>query len=306
MTLQDTDVGKETQSPHSAEKDLHPNSASLHFVKSDPERFRKTTVKECELEGGEYLAHKNALSEDMIDCILPGRIKKLGDKYTYLTPRLILGSVYDYLYRAGTERPRYGLYSYILFPIYAPRVEQFLGELFKTTSFVELISINFENLNLIYLPTQADKLSSLKPMIADGSAPPVTSFALQFYDYALAQKILAQICTAPTEAIRNVCGTDLTRGPYLFTFRHPASALSPVPPPYLFVDLSNIHERAFGEFIAAYKEQVKRTDYTDLERIDNLRLYLLNIVLTSTDWIGPIKGAIEDILHIAKDDGIGK
>jgi hypothetical protein len=99
----------------------------------------------------------------------------------------------------------------------------------------------------------------------------------------------------------------LSRGPYVFTYRHPASTLSPVPPPYLFLDLSSVHERAFGEFIAAYQAQVKRTDYTDLERIDNLRLHLLSIVLTAADWIDPIKGAIANILHVAeKEDGPGR
>jgi hypothetical protein len=230
--------------------------------------------------------------------VTPSLVVPTGPINSAPPERSMLGSVFDYLYRAGTEKPQYGLYSYVLFPIYKQRVKHFLQELFKTTSFVELINISFENLNIIYLPTRADRQSSLIPIVADGSAPSVIPFALQFYDYALAQKILAQICTAPTEAIRTVCGTDLTRGPYLFTFRYPASALSPVPPPYLFVDLSNVHERAFGEFITAYKEQVKRTDYTDLERIDNLRLSLLNIVLTSADWIGPIKGTIENILHL--------
>src|SRR6266704_2779741 len=95
MALQDTDVGKETESPHSDEKDLHPDSAPLHFVKSNPKGFRKTTIKECELGGGEYLAHKNALPEDMIDCILPYESQKLGGRMLYLAPRLILGSVYD-------------------------------------------------------------------------------------------------------------------------------------------------------------------------------------------------------------------
>lgn len=97
-----------------------------------------------------------------------------------------------------------------------------------------------------------------------------------------------------------MCKTDLSRGPYLFTFPEPASALSPVPPPYLFVDLSSVHERAFGEYIAAYKEQVKRTDYNDRERIDSFRLRLLSIILTSADWIGPIRGALADTVHFVE------
>ncbi len=66
--------------------------------------------------------------------------------------------------------------------------------------------------------------------------------------------------------------------------------VSPVPPPFLFVDLSNVHERAFDEFVAAYKEQVKRANFSDRERIDTFRLSLLSIVLTAADWVGPIRG----------------
>lgn len=186
--------------------------------------------------------------------------------------------------------------------MHSPRAERFLRDLFKTTSFVELSEITFGNLNIIYLPTRADKLSSLIPKISDGSPPPVHLFAMQLYDYALAQRLLAQICISPSEEIHDVCGTDLSRGPYLFTFTRPPSGLSTVPSPYLFVDLSSVHEGAFGEFIAAYKEQVKRTDYNDLERIDNLRLRILSIILTAADWLGPIKGAIADTVHMVKED----
>jgi hypothetical protein len=210
------------------------------------------------------------------------------------------------LYGTATEKPDYGLYSYLLLPVHSHRVERFFSELFKTTSFVELNKISVGNLNIIYLPTSAGKITTLIPKISDGSPPPVDLFAKQYYDYALAQKMLAQICTSPSEDIHDVCSTDLSRGPYLFTFTRPVSDLAPVPPPYLFVDLSSVHEGAFGEFIAAYKEQVKRTDYSDRERIDNLRLRILSIILTAADWIGPIEGALPDIIHMSKENNSDK
>jgi hypothetical protein len=218
-------------------------------------------------------------------------------------PRIILASVYDYLYKAGTERPSYGLYSYVLFPGHSPRAEHFLEGLFKTTSYVAVSLIDLENLNVIYLPTRADQLRSLQLKLTEGSAPSAGLFATQFYDYNFAQKLLAQICAVPADEIHDLCATDLSHGPYVFTYVRPASTLSPVPPPYLFLDLSNVHIRAFGEFIAAYKAQVKRIDYSDRERIDTLRLRVLNIVLTAADWIAPTKSAIADILHLARGGG---
>lgn len=290
---------KETPSQLTSEKKGH--DGPLQFVRGHG--TIKTTKQDCEVRGGRYFA--GILPKDMVNCFLPPGTITLGPRSIYVYRGQILGSVYDYLYRTAIEDPGYGLYSYVLLPVHSPRAERFFTELFKTTSFVELSEITFGNLNIIYLPTRTGKLSSLIPKISDGSPPPVYLFATEFYDYALAQRLLAQICTSPSEEIQDACGTDLSRGPYLFTFTRPASGLSPVPPPYLFVDMSSVHARAFGEFIAAYKEQVKRTDYSDRERIDNLRLRILSIILSAADWVGPIKGAIANAVHIVKEDRTG-
>ena len=45
---------------------------------------------------------------------------------------------------------------------------------------------------------------------------------------------------------------------------------------------------------------MKRTDYTDRERIETFRLRLLSIVLTAADWVGPARTAVVDILHVAE------
>jgi len=211
----------------------------------------------------------------------------------------ILASAYDYLYAVGTEEPAYGLYSYALFPSHSRRADAFIAELFRTTGAAGQSGINKANLNVIYLPVQQGKRSVLFDKSASGEPLHPSEFTRQIYDYALARRVLVQICAAPSESIRYLCRSDLSRGPYLFTFARPASELSPVPPPYLFVDLSRVHPRAFSEFIAAYKEQVKRTDYSDRERIDGLRLHVLNIILTAADWVGPVRGAVADTVYIS-------
>lgn len=265
--------------------------SALHYVTSH--KFVKSTAEWCKNHRGEFTPHAGTLPQDLVDCLLP---ETRGEKGK------ILGSVYDYLYRTTVEKPGYGLYSYVLFPAHSSRGERFLDELFKTTSYADLVEISTENLNLIYLPTKTDKLTTLIPMIMDGSAPPVDKFTSQFYDYALAQRLLAQICLSPADVVKAVCATDLTRGPYLFTYSRPASALSPAPPPYLFVDLSSVHEDAFGELVSAYKEQVKRSDYSDLARIENFKERLLNIILTSADTLGSITEAIKNAIHLVKGD----
>jgi hypothetical protein len=262
-------------------------------------RIIKTTPADCEKQGGSNLDRHDAL---LVDCLVNLKVRAAGRPPT-IQKQLIQRSVYDYFYKAGTEKQGYGLYSYVLFPGESSRAERFLDALFKTTDYALPSTIDEERLNIIYLPTRQDKLPSLTPMIRNGSDPPTGPFVTQLYDYALAQQLLAQICDAPTEVIRDLCATDLSRGPYLFTYAHPASALSSVPPPYLVVDLSPVHPRAFDEFIAAYKEQVKRSDYPAGERVDTLRLQVLSIVLTAADWIAPTKSAIADIIHLAKGEG---
>jgi len=285
----------------SSERRVAQETQHAPATEQGPERPRgtvKITVKDCEIRGGEFIVHPNPLPEDLVDCLLPAPIRRLGGP-AELGGRQVLASAYDYLYRAGTERPGYGLYSYVLFPVASRRAERFLEELFKTTSFVEVTGISLGYLNVMYLPTRAEKLSALKPVVVNGLAPSVGLFSSDLYDYRLAQRLLVQICAAPAGVIRSICRSDLSRGPYLFTYASPASTLSRVPPPYLVLDLSRVHERAFGEFVSAYKAQVKREDFTDLERIANLRLRLLSTVLTAADWMDPIKGAMADIVHLA-------
>lgn len=37
----------------------------------------------------------------------------------YTEPSPVPASVYDYLYKVGTENPGYGLYSYVILPVYS-------------------------------------------------------------------------------------------------------------------------------------------------------------------------------------------
>ena len=280
-------------------------------------RYIKSTKKACEIRGGTFIAHKDALPDDMVDCMLPARTRTLGGLFGGLDmlgglfgaaigghhSQPILGSAYDYLYRAATEKPGYGLYTYLLMPFSSARSERILIELFKTTSFVEISGISNDRLNIIYLPTRPEKTASLIPLVSDGSAPPSDLFLADYYNHTLARKLLARVCDTPTQLLRKVCGTDLSRGPYLFTYPRPVSEATSLSPPYLFMDMSNVHERAFGEFLAAYKEQMKRPDFSDIERIDNLRLRILSIVLTAADWIDPIRGALADTVYMVEADG---
>jgi hypothetical protein len=53
----------------------------------------------------------------------------------------------------------------------------------------------------------------------------------------------------------------------------------------------------FGEFVAAYQEQIKRPDFSDRARLDTLRLSILNITLKASDWTSPVQKNLTDIVH---------
>jgi hypothetical protein len=270
------------------------------------------TFKDCVIRGGNYAVgaiRVEARGSYYLDrsslravCILPPRIRRLGSQRVYLPmPSQIMTSVYDF-FTAGTETANDGLFSYVLFPVPSRRAERFLYELLASTSYLVDNTIALRYLNVMYLPTHKDRFEKLVSNFTDDprSVPQLAAFAAESYDYAFARKLLSQICAAPAATVQEVCASDLSRGPYLFTYSRPLSVLETVPPPYLFVDLSGIHDRAFSEFVAAFKQQVKDPDYTDRQKIDSFRLDLLNIVLTAADWADPIKRSLTEIIHFAR------
>ena len=259
---------------------------SLQFVTGAT--FRKTTVEDCQIRGGEYVAGPGLEPKDLVDCSLPRKVKGLGVPAAERGE--VLASVYDYLYRPSIERPGYALYSYLLLPGQSSRGESLLREIFSTSSFVGLEGIRADQLNIVYLPTRAAEIQRLLPVVSAGAAPSAAEFSRKFYDYALARAVLTRICAAATEKTQSVCEGDLSLGPYIFTFLQPVTVVERVPAPFLLLDLSNVHERAFGEFVSAYKEQVRQPQFSDRHRIDTFRLRLLSVVLTSADWVKPLIG----------------
>jgi hypothetical protein len=268
------------------------NAAALNFRKGT--EFRKTTLQECTRQGGEFVGAPGLKPEDLVDCLLPHKVRGLGAPAgapgAAAAPREVLASVYDYLYRPSIERPGYALYSYLLLPNETARGERLLQEVFSTTSFVGLDGVRLDRLNVIYIPTRADQVQRLLPAVAAGDAPPAAGFSRRSYDYTLARTLLARICATVTEKTRSACAGDRSPGPYIFTFLQPVTGLAEVPAPFLLLDLGNVHERAFGEFVAAYKEQVRQPQFSDRQRIDTFRLRILSVVLTSADWLKPLVG----------------
>jgi hypothetical protein len=217
----------------------------------------------------------------------------------------ILETGYSHLSELGREERGYGLYSYAILPSGSKRAETFLTELFKEVPSIGQTAARRSQLNIFYVPLRKDRepdFAALLQTSGTNAEKIGAEYSRSLYDYRMARALLDHVCNPPAESVRVLCDGDLSRGPYIFTYASPASHMNSVPPPFLFVDLSNVHEQAFGEFIDAFKSQVKSDDITDQARIQTLRLTILNVALTAADWVNPVEKAIADIVHSPSGD----
>src|SRR6266581_939481 len=217
----------------------------------------------------------------------------------------ILETGYSHLSELGKEDEGYGLYSYAILPSESRRAEIFLSQLFKEIPSIYDTSARRSQLNIFYVPLKKDREREFATLIQTSAAnfeKMGEEYSRSFYDYRIARALLDHVCNQPADNIRKLCDGDLSRGPYIFTYASPASSMSSVPPPFLFVDLSNVHAQAFGELIAAFRWQLKRDDISDQVRIRTLRLMILDIALTAADWVNPVEKAIADIVHSPSAD----
>jgi hypothetical protein len=242
-----------------------------------------------------------------------GYICGVGDGGTAVSkppsPRLsVLETGYSFLKVIGGEKLGYGLYSYAILVNDSDRSAKFLSDVFgvgfNAIPPVEETAAPPSQKNTLYIPLKRNKAKEWSDGLKLGNEASLrAAYAKNFYDYKLSRALLDHLCDSPAEDIRTACEGDLSRGPFIFAYAKPASKLSPVPPPFLFMDLSDVHERAFPEIIAAFKAQVKREDISDGERIHTLRLTLLNIALTAADWLVPVQKAVADIVYSASGQG---
>jgi len=217
----------------------------------------------------------------------------------------ILETGHSHLSELGKEEDGYGLYSYAILPSESRRAATFLSELFREIPSIGETSAQRSQLNIFYVPLKKDRKGDFAAALQTSGANAEkmgAEYSKSFYDYRIARALLNHVCNPPAGSIRHLCEGDLSRGPYIFTYASPASSMDSVPPPFLFVDLSNVHEQAFGELIAAFRSQVKRDDISDQARIRTLRLTILNIALTAADWVNPVEKAIAEIVHSPSGD----
>jgi hypothetical protein len=214
------------------------------------------------------------------------------------SPR-ILETGYARLSKVGEEKPGYGLYSYVLITSYSDKSVALLNEIFKVVPNVQNTGSLPKQINILYIPFLKEKENEFA-VAARSTTALGAKFVESFYDFQMARMVLAHLCNPPADVLRQLCGGDLSRGPFIFTYEKPASTFEPVQAPYLFVDLRDVNDRAFAEFVSAYQQQVKSEDVNSGERLNTLRLKFLNLTLNAADFVEPIPQALGDVIHSAK------
>jgi hypothetical protein len=212
----------------------------------------------------------------------------------------ILGRGYDELKGSGMEATGYGLYSYGVLTAPSPRSAAFLSELFKSIASIGDSAGPRAQLNIFYIPRKKEKVADLAALVEasrDDQTKMAVRYSVAMYDYKMARAILNHLCNPPAKAMTSLCKGPMAGGPYILTNARPASSLEPVPPPFLFVDLSDINPHAYPEFISAFRAAVKQEDVTDDAKLHSLRLKVLNLALTEADWTPKVKKSAADIVH---------
>jgi hypothetical protein len=212
----------------------------------------------------------------------------------------ILARGYDQLKGPRREAVGYGLYSYGVLTAPSARSAAFLGEIFKSIPSIDDTAAVRAQLNIFYIPTKNEKVADLATLVGasrDDQTKMAIRYSVAMYDYKMARAILNHLCNPPAKAMTSLCKGPMAGGPYILTNARPASSLEPVPPPFLFVDLSDINPHAYPEFISAFRAVVKQEDVTDDAKLHSLRLKVLNLALTEADWTPKVKKSAVDIVH---------
>jgi hypothetical protein len=212
----------------------------------------------------------------------------------------ILETGYATLSEIGKEDRAYGLFSYAILANPSQRSAAFLAETFKSTIPIGNLSDNHRNFNVFYVPIQKGKeadFSKAGQADKDNFNKLGEDFGNSMYDFSMARLILTHVCARPERDMVSLCHSDLTGGPYIFTYTAPASNLDVFPPPYLFVDMTKVAEGAFPEWLSAFRAQVKQEDIKDGSWIGTFRLRILNYALKAANLVGPVEGSIRDTIN---------
>lgn len=207
-------------------------------------------------------------------------------------PDKVLHHAYDLLSRFDSERPDYGMYTYVLFGYkvgaHAPPLPHDVAQRYKALlEAIESSTGTAADLEAALIPKAETNLFCI-PATSTAGRP-----TLDNYDAALA-------LTYRSVALGGIPGDAAFRarlstaaGPFLVSSLRPLNRIRSAEP-MLFADLSAHNPAAMREVVAAYKQRINRSVPDRAESFESLRLDLLTLVLDADDHVKLIKEAVAD------------
>jgi hypothetical protein len=301
--LQPTGINKIQQSLLHFEKSKMEFQRAIHSLRAEISKFQALVLS---IKSGDFSSlHSTSDSylqnqQNFLEYLKDLKSIVLSFGVRDVTPQ-IRHTVFEFLDEDKPEDKNFGLFTYVIFV--APNVRNaiFFEALAESTPIEGRYKAQTKPyLHIFYVPVHnriqaRDYLETQPP----GSLPLGSIRGHDsYYDFPFSLDLIVRYCASPLNRNTAPCPTS-GQGPYLLTTTQPLSRLDTVPSPTLLLDLSDVHEKAFGEFIPAIKEQVMSPDFTDRRKVETLRLRLLSVILTAADVVVPIKKGVESILHLA-------
>lgn len=218
---------------------------------------------------------------DTITCILTVLVLTSCASSNYRSPSSIPKSipsshVWQYLHSYGEEQIGYATYSYVLVgrdqrnqnstSLYYELVKEIQASTVSVEEFRNISPAGLLNLFIIpIIPSKNDE--HISP------------------NYHLSKSILVSLSTtSPMKFSRP--------GPYIITLYEPiGSGDGNGVADILYMDLTNAHPKAIPEIVRTYQEKVIESNLYGVEKLNSLRLSLLNVALHTEDSIGFAKSA---------------
>ncbi len=184
-----------------------------------------------------------------------------------------------------SERPGYGLYSYILLskasdPInndkYLALIESYLNKIPETEKTEHYISR--KQINIIYLPLTAESPNGFKNFNIQQKC----NWILDNYDFVRAGYYLSKFTD---EQIGN--------GPYIVSYMKPLSSDSAITNKYLIQDLSYVHPRIVSLWVDEFLKQSSKTKYWDKENLNKFADVLRNSIAIGADGLKEVSESLE-------------
>jgi hypothetical protein len=221
---------------------------------------------------------------------------------------------------AGGGDRRFGLYTYVLLGsgTHDQNKALLLAMLPRTASSAVARTQNPISLNLIAVPIrQVASLNADRRVLetASGQDNAVWSTAvdaiLRDYDYGFADTARIAICTrlrgvTPADratikgnlrqAINGACGAAAD-GPVMFTVSQRLQlGQRDVPIPFLMFDFAEHSEELYPRYVAAYKSQVTRADFSDGRNLQSLYDRVLDITVPINSRLPGIEDSIKGLV----------